>query len=108
MPKNCCLSVARQRKLGSEVPAGDVDVRLGSLQLRHHPGERFRAVDQNLERASPAWLRLSGGPAAGWSIERLEPADPLEPPPVVSANGVADRRSQPAVSAQNEIPGHGN
>jgi hypothetical protein len=108
VPKNRCLSVARQRELGSEVPAGDVDVRLGLLQLRHHLGQGFGTVDQDLKLTPGARLRVSAGPAAPGSVERSEPADPLEPPPVVRADGATDRRAQPSISAEGEIASQGS
>jgi hypothetical protein len=90
------------------VPAGDVDVRLRLLQLRHHPGQRLCTVDQDLELTAGARLRVSAGPAASGSLERSEPADPLKPPPVVGADGAADHRAQPAINAGNEVLGHRN
>jgi len=66
------------------------------------PRQRFGNVDEDLERISRARLRLSGGPAARGGIERREPVDPLKPPPMVRADGVADRRSQLTVSAVHE------
>jgi hypothetical protein len=108
MPKDRCLSVACEREIGREVPAGDVDVRLSSLQLRHHPGQRLGTVDQDLERTPRARPWLSPGPTTRGSLERRKPADPLQPPPVVGADGVADRRSQPAISPEDEILGHGH
>ena len=95
---------ARQREIGREEPAGDVDVRLGPLELRHHPRQRFGTVDQDLKRTSRPRLRLSRGPAARRSIKRPKPADPLQPPPMMRTCGLADRRSQPAVSAERERP----
>jgi hypothetical protein len=108
MPKNHRLSITREREIGREVPACDMDVRLSLLQLPNHPRERFGTVDQDLQSTTRARPWLSPGPTTRGSLERREPADPIQPPPVVGADGSADRRSQPAISAEDEILGHGN
>jgi hypothetical protein len=106
IPQNRRLSPTRQREVRREKPAGDVDVRLGPLELRHHPRQRLGTVDQDLERSSRARRRLTGGPATPRSINRPQPADPLEPTPVVRTDGAANRRPQPAVNTKREIGGH--
>jgi hypothetical protein len=84
-----------------------VDVRLGPLEFRHHPGQRFGTVDQDVERSSRARLRVAGSPVTPWSIKCYQPADPLEPAAVVRTDGAANGRSQVAVSTKREIGGHG-
>jgi hypothetical protein len=108
MPKNHRLSITREREIGREVPACDMDVRLSLLQLPNHPRERFGTVDQDLQSTTRARPWLSPGPTPRGSIERREPADHLQPPPMVRADGSADHRSQPAISAEDEILGHEN
>jgi hypothetical protein len=105
--QNRRLSLPRQREVRREEPASDVDVRLGPLEFRHHPGKRFGTVDQDIERSSRARRRVTGGPATPRSIKRYLPADPLEPAPMVGTDGTANRRSQMAVSTEHEIGGHG-
>jgi hypothetical protein len=76
--------------------------------LCRHPRQRFGTVDEDLERVSRARLRLSGGPAARGGIERREPTGTAQPPPVMRADSVADRRSQLAISAERETASQGS
>jgi hypothetical protein len=107
IPQNRRLSPTRERKVRREEPAGDVNVRLGPLQFRHHPRQRLGTVDQNLERTSRARPRVTGGPATPRNVKSSQPADPLQPTPVVRPDGVTNRRSQVAVSTERKIGGHG-
>ena len=52
---------ARERELGREEPAGDVDVRLRALELRHDPRQRLRR-----RRSEPR----AEFPARGWGTVR--------------------------------------
>jgi hypothetical protein len=107
IPQNRRLSLARQREVRREEPAGNVDVRLGLLELRHHPRQRFGTVDQNVERSSRTRLRITGGPATPRSINCSQPTNPLEPAAVVPTDSATNRRSEVAISAEHEIGGHG-
>jgi hypothetical protein len=83
-------------------------VRLGPLEFRHHPRQRFGTVDQDVERSSRARLRVTGGPSHPRSIKCSQPANPLEPAPVVPTDSAANRRSEVAVGTKREIGGHGS
>jgi hypothetical protein len=79
-----------------------VDARLGLLQFRHQPGQRFGTVDQDVERSFPA-AAAHRQPSHPRSIQCHQPADPLERAPMVRTDGAANRRSQMAVRAEDDV-----
>ena len=78
------LPILPQLEPRREVPPRDEHRRLGALQVLRDPRQRFGSVDEHLERAAAAGLRLAVGPARfAEGVERGVPPDSAQPPPVV-------------------------
>jgi hypothetical protein len=58
------LTVTYECEVRCEVPAGQVDMRTGSFQLRRDGWQSMRAVDQNVDRIARSRRRVSSGPTA--------------------------------------------
>ena len=75
-----------ERKVRREIPARQMNMRPGLLELRSDPEKGFRSVDQNLHTVPFTGWRIASRPAAGRSIESELPLNPSQPPPVVAAD----------------------
>ena len=89
------LSVPDERERGCEVPAGQVDVRVGAEKFLGHRRQRFGSVDQDVDRIAGARRRIRLGPSTRRRRKGSLPPDPAEPSPVVSADLGADPGSEP-------------
>ena len=88
---------AAERKVRREEPAGDVYVRAGGLQLARDHRQRLAPVDQDVDRITRSRRRLAHGPAGSFTVERVLPAEPAKPPPMVAADLFGDRFAQHAL-----------
>ena len=98
--------IRAQPEVRRDVPPRDPQRRLRALDRVGRCGQRGETVDQDLDGALAARRRIAGGPTIGGRVERVEPADASQPPPVVGDDeslqpladdgvGVLDR-SEPA------------
>ena len=85
----------RQLQVRRQVPAGDVDVRLGLRKLLGDRGKRGGAVDQHLEVVALTRWRSGARVAATRRVERVLPADAAKAAPVPRPNGVLDPLGDP-------------
>ncbi len=92
-----CLPAVLERELGREVPAGHVHVRARLADRVRHPRQRLGAVDENLERATRPGPGAPRGPSARGRVERPQPADSPETPPVMRLHAPADDVADPAI-----------
>jgi len=77
-------------------------MRLRPSELVEHSRKRRRAVDQDLELVARARRRVSVCPAPAGSVERVRPVNPLQPTPVVDANGPVHGLAKRAVDPREE------
>src|SRR5439155_23577067 len=86
-----------------EKPAGNVHVRAGSLQFACDDRQRLGPVDQDLDRVPRTWRRLAHSPSGRLAIERVLPAKPAKPPPVVATNLIRDPLAQRALDPPQQL-----
>jgi hypothetical protein len=103
--KHNLLTLAYECEVRREVPPGQVNMGTRLPEFSGHDRQRLAAVDQDLDRvAGPHW-RVAGCPPAGWRIERMAPANPSQPPPVMCADLPADLFSEPALRREQQLGG---
>ena len=105
VPQDYRLAVTYEDEVRREVPARDVDLRLGSLEFRHHRGKGTGAVDEHLERVSRPRRRHLARPPSGRRIEGSVPADSLEPAFVVTLHPSGYRVTDETVGTRKEVSG---
>ena len=66
-------------------------------------GQRFRAVDEDLDRIAGTRRRVAGCPASS-GIECVLPADPAKPPAVMAGDLVGDRLADQALGGKKRLP----
>ena len=101
--KNDVLAIPPEREVRREVPAGEMHMRAGLKQRVRDGRESLPAVDQHVDLVARPHRWAAGRPAAARRVERALPADPPEPPPVVSADLLADLRSKPALGREQQL-----
>ena len=105
VPKDERVAItALERERRSEVPPGDVDVRLRAAQRVDHRRQRLRAVDQNLDAVAGSRRKLPGGPLARLGMESVRPPDPLQSPPVMTADLFGDLFTHPTLERKGHPP----
>ena len=102
-------SLPHERKVGREVPAGDVHVRARRLQRIGDRGQRVRSVDEDLDRVAGPWRRRTLGPAVTFRVQSALPAKRAQAPGVVRGDLLRDdladegfARHEPAADALPE------
>ena len=83
-------SLAHERKVGREVPAGDVHVRARCLQRIGDRRQCFGSVDEDLDRVARTWRRRTLGPAVTFRVQGALPAEGAQAPGVVRGDLVRD------------------
>ena len=104
----CGARAARRRararsRARSASPSGGCATR-GAQRLRDRR-QRLRAVDEDLERVAGPRRRVARRPPTGRRLQRLEPADPREAPPVVAADLLRDLLAEPAFDGEERLGG---
>ena len=97
------LALALERKVGREVPPGQVDVRLGGAQCLRDRRQCLRAVDEDLDRVPGTRRRALVRPSTGRRLQRLEPADPREASSVMAADLLRDLLAEPALHGEERL-----
>src|SRR3954469_6258941 len=67
--QDAAVSLAPQCELRRDIPAGDVDMRLGACELLGESRQEVRTVDQNLDVVAAARRRITIGPEARRRLE---------------------------------------
>ena len=98
------VAFAVERERGSEVPAREMNVRLGLVQRCGDRRQGLGAVDENLERVPGPRREVSAGPTARRRIERLGPPDSPEPALMVPADLLRDLLAEPALRREEHPP----
>ena len=84
------LAVATKRKVGREVPAGEMHVRLCIRDRVGEAGQGVRSVHHDLDGVAGARRRVADRPASNGPVERDELAVASKPPAVVRDDGMLD------------------
>src|SRR5689334_2184389 len=101
--KHNLLALPYECEVRREVPPAQMNMRTRLLKLSGDDRQRLAAVNEDLDLvAGPHW-RVAGCPPAGRRIERMAPADPPQPPPVMRADLPADLVSEPALRRQQQL-----
>jgi hypothetical protein len=101
--KHDLLTVAYECEVRCEVPACQVDMRAGSLQLRRDDRQSMRAVDQDVDRIARSRRGVSGRPTADGRVECVCTSDPPQTTPMMSADQPADLVSEPTLGQEQRF-----
>jgi len=104
--QDATISIAHERELSRDVPACDVDVRLGARELICEPRQKARAVDQDLDVVAAARRRVAVGPEARRGLECSLPARPHGPAPVLRPHERFDPIADGRVGVREQIRIH--
>jgi hypothetical protein len=91
---------ASEPEVGREEPAGEVDVSGRTLELVRDLRQGASAVDEDLDGVS--WSRREGRarPGPGLRVERLCPAEPLQPAAMMPGDDALEPDAERAVEAR--------
>ena len=102
VPQDDRRPVPTQREVRREVPAGEIDVRAGGLDLGGNSGQGRLAVDEDPEAATFPRRRAGGGPSPRRRVQSCELPDPPQATLMVAADSRGDDVTKRAVEPREE------